>query len=115
MILGPWLRGHKQHISFSDVHRTLNQYVKADQGMDQPVIVVYLSLKGLSARTIHEELRVTLRLDAVAYSTVARYLHDTHCSPSIAETALIEVQRRLDDSNHAILSAFETNLFVSVR
>jgi hypothetical protein len=46
-------------------HETLNLYVKAYQKMTQRPIVAYLSLKGMSAREIHDYLVATLGLDAV--------------------------------------------------
>jgi hypothetical protein len=91
-----------------------NLDVKADQKMDQRTIVAYLALKGLSARAIHEDLMATLWRDAMAYSTVARYLHDTHCSPSSQRTASVEASRALDDSDEAILSSLDENPFASV-
>jgi hypothetical protein len=59
--------------------------------MDQRVIVAYLSLKGFSARVIHEDLRATIGPDALIYSTITRYLHDAHCSSAIAKATSIEV------------------------
>jgi hypothetical protein len=67
--------------------------VKADQGIDQRMIVAYLALKRLSARAIHEDSRITLRPDAMAHGTVGRYLDDAPYSPSITEATAIEVQR----------------------
>jgi hypothetical protein len=115
MILGLWRRGHKQHMSFSNVHRMQNQYVKTDHGMDQRVIVAYLSLKRFSTRVIHEDLKATIGPDALVYSTVTRYLHDAYCSSLIAEATSIEIQRGLDDSDRSISFALEKNLFASVR
>jgi hypothetical protein len=46
MIVGPWRQDHKPYMPFSDAHRTLNQYIIVDHGMNQRVIVTYLSLKG---------------------------------------------------------------------
>jgi DNA-binding Lrp family transcriptional regulator len=89
--------------------------VREITGMDQPVIVVHRSLKRLPAPEIAEDFRAILRPDAVAYGTVARYLHDAHCPPSIAEAIWVEVQSSLDDSDRAILSALEENPFASVR
>jgi histone-lysine N-methyltransferase SETMAR len=83
--------------------------------MDQRMIVAYLALKRLSARAIHEDLTATLGRDAMAYSTVARYLHDAHCSPLHQTTLSVDVPRSLDDSDQAILSALDENPFASVR
>jgi hypothetical protein len=57
----------------------------------------------------------TLRRDAVPYNTVICYLHDGHCSPSSQRTASVEVSRALDDSDEAILSSLDDNLFASRR
>jgi hypothetical protein len=83
--------------------------------MDQRTIVAYLALKAFSARAIHEDLMATLGRDAMAYSTVVRYLHDAHYSPSSQRTASVEASRALDDSDEAILSSLDENPFVSVR
>jgi ATPase subunit of ABC transporter with duplicated ATPase domains len=83
--------------------------------MDQRTIVAYLALKGLSARAIHEDRMATLGRDAMAYSTVARYLHDAHCSPSRQRTASVESSRAIDDSDEALLSSLDENPFASVR
>jgi hypothetical protein len=115
MFFGRWLRDHKQYKSISHAHWALDLQVKTDQAMDQRVIVAYLALKRLSARAIHYDLITTLGLDTVTYSTVARYLHNAYCSSSSLGTASIEVQRGLDDSDQAIMSALEENPFASVR
>jgi hypothetical protein len=83
--------------------------------MDQRTIVAYLALKGFSARAIHKDLMATLGRNAMAYSTVARYLHDAHCSPSSQRTISVEVLRVFDDSDEVILSSLDENLFASVR
>jgi hypothetical protein len=44
--------------------------------MTQPPIVAYLSLKGMSAREIHDDIVATLGPDAVSYSSVTRYLRE---------------------------------------
>jgi hypothetical protein len=93
----------------------LNLDVNADQKMNQRTIVAYLALNGLSVHTIHEDLMATLERDAMVYSTVARYLHDAHCSPSSQRIASVEVSTDLDDSDEAILSSLDENSFASVR
>jgi hypothetical protein len=45
-------------------------YVKAHQKTTQRPIVAYLSLKGMSAREIHDDILATLGPDAVSYSLV---------------------------------------------
>jgi hypothetical protein len=42
--------------------------------MDQQSITMYLSLKGLNAVKIHNNLVATLKGEAKSYSTVADYL-----------------------------------------
>jgi hypothetical protein len=83
--------------------------------MDQRTIVAYLALKELSARSIHQDLVAALGGDAMAYSTVTRYIHDAHCSPSSQTAAPIAVPSGLDDSDEAIVSALDENPFASVR
>jgi hypothetical protein len=92
-----------------------NLDVKVDQKMDQRTIVAYLALKRLSAHAIHKDLMATLRRDAMAYSTIAHYLHEAHCSHSSQRTTSIEVSKALDDSNEVILSSLDENPFASVR
>jgi hypothetical protein len=50
--------------------------------MDEQMIIAYLALTGLSARAIHDVLTATLGRDAVAYSSVKRYLREAHLRPS---------------------------------
>jgi hypothetical protein len=47
---------------------------KVYQKMTQRPTVAYLSLKGMSAREIHDDIVATLGSDAVSYSLVTRYL-----------------------------------------
>jgi hypothetical protein len=44
--------------------------------MTQRPIVAYLSLKGMSAREIHDDIVATIGPDAVSYSLVTRYLRE---------------------------------------
>jgi hypothetical protein len=83
--------------------------------MDQRTIVAYLAFKGLSTRSIHQDLVATLGGDAIAYNTVARYIHDAHYSPSSQTAAPIAVPSGLDDFDEAILSALNENPFALVR
>jgi hypothetical protein len=83
--------------------------------MKQRSIVIYLPLKGLSARHLLDSLEATLRPDAVAYISATRYLREAWLSPSGADQASFDVSRRANDSNQAILSALEDNRFPSVR
>jgi hypothetical protein len=75
----------------------LNLYVKAYQKMTQRPIVA------------------TLGPDAVSYNSVTRYLREARFSLSKPESHPAEVQRDLDDSDQAILTALEDIPFASVR
>jgi hypothetical protein len=78
-------------------------------------IVVYLSLKWMSAREIHDDIIATLGPDAVSYSSVTRYIREARFPPSEPEPHPAGVQRDLDDSDQDILAALEDNPFTSVR
>jgi transposase len=80
----------------------LNLYVKAHQKMTQRPIIVYLSLKGMSADEIHYDTVAGLWPDAVSYSSVTRYLSEARFHPSKPEPHPADVQRDLDDSDQAI-------------
>jgi hypothetical protein len=89
--------------------------------MTQRPIVAYLSLKGMSAREIHDDIVATLGLDIVLYSSVTRYLREARFPPSKPEPHPADVQRDLDDlddlddSDQAILAALEDIPFASMR
>jgi hypothetical protein len=83
--------------------------------MTQRPIVAYLSLKGMSAREIHDDIVATLGPDAVSYSSDTRYLGEAQFPPSKPEPHPADVQRDLDDSDHAILAALEDSPLASVR
>jgi hypothetical protein len=82
--------------------------------MAQRPAVAYLSLKGMSAREIHDDIIATLGPDAVLYSSVTRYLREVRFPPSKPEPHPADVQRDLDDSDQAILAALEDSPFASV-
>jgi hypothetical protein len=96
-------------------HWKLNLYVKVHQKITQRPIVVYLSLRGMSAREIHDDIVGSLVPDAVSYSSVTRYLREARFLLSIPELHPADVQRDLDDSDQDILTALEDNPFASVR
>jgi hypothetical protein len=83
--------------------------------MMQRPIVAYLSLKGMSASEIHDNIIAILGPDVVSYSSVTRYLHKAQFPLSKPEPHPADVQRDLDDSDWAILAALEDSQFVSVR
>jgi hypothetical protein len=62
-------------VDFSDA-LDVNLYVKAHQKMTQRPIVACLSLKGMLAREIHDDIIATLGSDAVPYSSVTHYLRE---------------------------------------
>jgi hypothetical protein len=70
--------------------------------MTQCPIVAYLSLKGMLARKIHDNIGANLGPDAVSYSSVARYIRKARFPPSKPEFYISDVQRDLDDSNQVI-------------
>jgi hypothetical protein len=88
-----------------------NVDVTAHQKMTQRPIVAYLSLKGMLAREIHDDIVATLGPDAVSYSSVTRYLREARFPPSKPELHPADVQRDLDDLDQAILAALEDNPF----
>jgi hypothetical protein len=83
--------------------------------MTQRPIVAYLSLKGMSAREIHDDIVATLGPDAVSYSSVTRYLGEAQSPPSKLGPYPADVQRDLDDLDQAIFAALEDNPFVSAQ
>jgi hypothetical protein len=83
--------------------------------MMQRPIVTYLPLKGMSACEIHDDIVATLGPDAVLCSSVTSYLREARFPPSKSESHPADVQRDLNDSDHAILAALEDSSFASVR
>jgi hypothetical protein len=83
--------------------------------MTQRPIVAYLSLKETSEREIHNYIVASLRPDAVSYSSVTRHLREARFPPSKPECHPADVQRDLDDSDEAILTALEDSPFALVR
>jgi hypothetical protein len=83
--------------------------------MTQRPIAAYLSLKGISAREIHDDIVATLGPDTVSYCSITRYLREARFPPSKLELHLADVQRDLDGSDQAILAALEDSPFASVR
>jgi hypothetical protein len=100
-------------VDFSDVRD--GKPVKTHQKMARRPIVAYLSLKGMSACEIHDDIVAALGLDAVSYNLVTRYLGEARFPPSKPEPHPADVQRDIHDSDQVILSALEDNPFASVR
>jgi hypothetical protein len=82
--------------------------------MDQQLIVLYFSRKGLSAVTIHDDLVATLGAEAVSYPSVTRYLREAIFASSNPDTLPLP-EHYLDDSDQAILLAFADQPFTSIR
>jgi hypothetical protein len=83
--------------------------------MDQRSITIYLERKGLSARTIHDDLVATLRPDAVADRTVTRSLRETRFPQPTDASPSIQIPQVSDDSDEAILATLCEALFASGR
>jgi hypothetical protein len=83
--------------------------------MTQRPIVADLSLKGMSAREIHDDTVATLGFDAVSCSSIVCCLGEAQFPPSKPEPHPADVQTYLDDSDQVILVALEDNPFASVR
>jgi hypothetical protein len=90
-------------------------YVKAHQKITQHPVGASLSLKGISARKIHDAIVATLGPDAVSYSSVTHYLREARFPSSKPEPHPADFQRDLDDSDRDILAALENSPFASVR
>ena len=85
--------------------------------MDQRSICVFLAMKELSAQAVHEELVAVLGPDAVAYSTVTKYLRQRQFPRIYSKTLETAPETIIDD---AILDAldrqpFSSLLFSSIR
>jgi hypothetical protein len=52
--------------------------------MDKQSLLLYLNRKGWTARVIDNDLVPTFGEEAVAYSTVTKYLHEAQISPGEA-------------------------------
>jgi hypothetical protein len=83
--------------------------------MTQRSIVAYLSLKGMSPCEIHDDIVATHGPDAVSYSLVTGYFREARFPPSKPDLHPADVQRDLDDSDSAILTALEDSPFASMR
>jgi hypothetical protein len=83
--------------------------------MDQRLMAIYLDLKGLSARAIHEGLGVTLGADAVADSTVTSDLREARCCSSPDRIASGPIPEMPDDADEATRSTLSETPFASDR
>jgi hypothetical protein len=83
--------------------------------MDQRSIALCLSMKGLSPKSIHQELVQTLGAEAVAYPTVTWYLRAAKC-PAQSKDAPNEAEvTRTDSVDAPLLKALIDNPYSSVR
>jgi hypothetical protein len=83
--------------------------------MDQQSAVMYLSLKGLNAVEIHNNLAATLKTEAKSYSTVMYYLRKlSSSSPKTLEPSE-SLAPILNESDEASLLALFKGPFASVR
>jgi hypothetical protein len=105
VIFSRWAQKHGRCRSIFLTHSTLNLDVKTHQKIAQRPIGVHLSLKGMSAREIDDDIVATLGPDAVLSSSVAQYLREARFPPSKPEPYPADVQRDLDDSDQVILAA----------
>jgi hypothetical protein len=83
--------------------------------MTQRSTVACLSLKGMSAREVHDDIVAILGPNAVSYKSVTCDIREPRFPPSKPEPHPADVQRDLDDSDQAILAALEDSPFASVR
>jgi hypothetical protein len=66
-------------------------------------------------REIHDDIVATVGPDAVLYSSVTRSLCEARFPPSKPAPHPVSVQRDLDDSDQAILTALEDSPFAMVQ
>jgi AraC-like DNA-binding protein len=83
--------------------------------MDQRSTVPYVSMKGLSAKAIHQELVQTLGAEAVAYPAVTWHLRTAKFPAQSKEVPRKAGVSWTDAVDAAILMALTNNPFYSVR
>jgi hypothetical protein len=83
--------------------------------MDQRSLVLYLNRNGWMAQLVHDDLVATLCEEAIAYSTVRKYLHEVQTGPDDAAALPEDFSAHIDDSEEAILGTLEEFPFSSVR
>jgi hypothetical protein len=83
--------------------------------MDQRLIALYLTKKGLSATAIHRDLEETLGLEAVTYSAVTMFLRTLSFRGETEEEEIGDHDKPLDEVDQAILKALADEPFSSVR
>jgi hypothetical protein len=75
--------------------------------MDQRSIVLHLHLKGLWPHVIHDDLVAILDPEAVAFSTVPRYLREAKLGTAEVTLDPDSGSPHLDDSDRPVLAALE--------
>jgi hypothetical protein len=83
--------------------------------MDQQSIVMYLSLKGLNAAKIHNDLVAILKGEANSYNNVTQYLRKPSFSSPKAHQPSESPASIVNESDEAILLALSEGPFASVR
>jgi uncharacterized membrane protein len=83
--------------------------------MDQRSIALYLSMKGLSAKLIHQELVDMLGLEALAYSTVTWYLRTASFAAQSEEAPAEAEFININPVDAVVLKALANGPFSSVR
>jgi hypothetical protein len=83
--------------------------------MDQRSIVLYLARKSISATKSYNDLGVILGSETEDSNSVTCFLHEAAFLSPNPPTPFSEENLSLDDSNEAILLAFNEQPFASVR
>jgi hypothetical protein len=83
--------------------------------MDQKSIVLYLRMKGMALDAIHDDLALTLRKDAVAYSAVTKYARSAQFSDRKEATPHETPDVEISPADEAMLAALAEFPFSSVR
>jgi hypothetical protein len=86
--------------------------------MGQRLIYLFLTLKGLSARAVYNELIAVLGADAIASSTVTKYLRQMQFTfilvdPTPKEPATIVIDQAILDALESIHSLLFGSWFAS--
>jgi hypothetical protein len=70
--------------------------------MDPKSIVLYFHRKSWTAQDRHDDLVATLYEEAIAYSTMTKYLHEAQINGADAAPMFDATSPRLDESDEAI-------------
>jgi hypothetical protein len=83
--------------------------------MDQKAIVLYLHMRGMSLDAIHEDLMRVLGENAMAYSTVTKYVRSEKFPPKNDGLPSEPISAQPGPVDQAILTALADEPFSSVR